>query len=163
MISFVRIDDRMVHGQVITRYAKEIPCDGLIIVNNRVATTPVLKNSFIASTDKKVFIWTIEEFLDRQDKILSSAKNYFLITKDPIDMKTIIVDNKFVPSDVKRIIVGPANARPGAIKLGGNQSITQDEGEALEEISKAGYEIEFALVPESSIGTWSKFRSQFGF
>ncbi len=163
MISFVRIDDRMVHGQVITRWAKERPCDGLIIVNDRVAKTPVLKNSFIASTDKKVFIWTLDEFKARQERILSSDRAYFLITKDPIDMKKILVDMDFVPSNVKRIIVGPANDRPGAVKLGGNQSITQEEAQALEDITQKGYEVEFALVPETSIGLWPKFRSQFGF
>jgi len=163
MISFIRIDDRMVHGQVITRWAKEKPCDGLIIVNDRVAKTPVLKNSFINSTDKKVFIWTIDEFIERQDRITESNRNYFLITKDPIDMKTLLVDKKFVPNDIKHIIVGPANDRPGTTKLGGNQSITQDEAQAIEDMVNAGYEVEFALVPETSIGTWSKFRSQFGF
>ena len=34
-------------------------------------------------------------------------------------------DNKFVPSDVKRVVIGPGNDRPGATKLGQNQSITQ--------------------------------------
>lgn len=27
-VSFVRIDDRMIHGQTVTRWAKEYPCDG---------------------------------------------------------------------------------------------------------------------------------------
>ena len=38
-----------------------------------------------------------------------------------------------------------------------------EEAEALEAIIKAGYEIEFALIKEASIGTWDKFRGQFGF
>ena len=29
VVSFVRIDDRMIHGQTVTRWAKEKPCDGL--------------------------------------------------------------------------------------------------------------------------------------
>ena len=33
----------------------------------------------------------------------------------------------------------------------------------IEAITKAGYEVEFALVKEASIGTWDKFRGQFGF
>ena len=37
------------------------------------------------------------------------------------------------------------------------------EAEALEAIYQAGYEIEFALIKEASIGSWSKFRGQFGF
>ena len=78
-------------------------------------------------------------------------------------MKKILVDDGFVPSDVKKVIVGPCNDRPGATKLGNNQSITQEEAEALEAIYQAGYEIEFVLIKEASIGSWSKFRGQFGF
>lgn len=163
MISFVRVDDRIIHGQVVTRWSKEYLCDGIIAVNDKAATTPVLKKSFQASTDKKVFVWTMEHFLDVQEKVLKSKKQYFLITKNPIDMKKILVDNKFVPSNVKRIIIGPCNDRPGATKLGNNQSITQEEADALEAITQAGYEVEFALVKESSIGTWDKFRSKFGY
>ena len=43
------------------------------------------------------------------------------------------------------------------------KSITQEEADALEAITQAGYEVEFALVKESSIGTWDKFRSKFGY
>ena len=28
-VSFIRIDDRMIHGQTCTRWAREYPCDGL--------------------------------------------------------------------------------------------------------------------------------------
>lgn len=48
-------------------------------------------------------------------------------------------------------------------KLGNNQSITQDEAEAFERMYQAGFEIEFALVKEASIGTWGKFRGKFGY
>ncbi|MBB5183424.1 PTS system mannose/fructose/N-acetylgalactosamine-transporter subunit IIB [Catenisphaera adipataccumulans] len=163
MISFVRVDDRIIHGQVVTRWSKEFPCDGIIAVNDKAATTPVLAKSFKASTDKKVFIWTMEHFLEKQDSVRKSARNYFLITKNPIDMKKILVDNKFVPDNVKTVIIGPCNDRPGATKLGNNQSITQEEADAIEAISQAGYTVEFALVRETSIGTWDKFRSKFGY
>lgn len=163
MISFVRIDDRIIHGQVVLRWAKEFPCDGIIVVNDKVATTPVLSKSFKASTDKRVLIFTKEKFKEKQQEILDSKKRYFLITKDPIDMATILVDYGFVPSAVKRIIVGPANDRPGSVKLGQNQSIIPEEAEALEAISQKGYDIEFALVPESNGGSWKSHRSKFGY
>ena len=98
-----------------------------------------------------------------QDKVLNSPKRYFLITKNPVDMKEILVDMGFVPSDVKRLIIGPCNDRPGATKLGQNQSITQEEADAIEAITKKGYDVEFALLKETSIGEWPKFRSKFGY
>ncbi|MEY8468119.1 PTS system mannose/fructose/N-acetylgalactosamine-transporter subunit IIB [Faecalibaculum rodentium] len=162
MITFMRVDDRIIHGQIITRWSKEYPCDGIIAVNDKAATTPVLAQSFKASTDKKVFVWTKEHFKEVQDKVLNSDKKYFLITKNPVDMKEILVDMDFKPG-IKKLIIGPCNDRPGAVKLGQNQSITQEEADALEAISKKGYDIEFALVKESSIGEWPKFRSKFGY
>lgn len=78
-------------------------------------------------------------------------------------MKKILVDNKFVPGDIKEIIVGPANDRPGTIKLGNNQSITPEEAEAFEEIEKMGYKVKFQLLPDVSIGYWSNFKSKFGY
>lgn len=163
MISFIRVDDRIIHGQIVTRWSKEFPCDGIIAVNDKAATTPVLAQSFKASTDKKVFIWTMEHFLEKKEQVLKSEKLYFLITKNPIDMKKILVDEGFVPSDVKRVVIGPCNDRPGATKLGQNQSITQEEADACEAMTNAGYDVYFALLKETAIGSWPKFRSKFGY
>lgn len=163
MISFVRVDDRIIHGQIVTRWSKEFPCDGIVAINDKAATTPILKQSFQASTDKKVFIWTYEEWKKKCQKVLDSDKRYFLITKNPVDMARILVDDGFKPSDVKRVVIGPCNDRPGATKLGQNQSITQEEAEACEKMTNAGYDVYFALLEETAIGSWPKFRSKFGY
>ena len=162
-ISFVRIDDRMIHGQTVTRWSKEYPCTGLIAVNDAAASNKVLKEAYKSASDKKTFVWTKDHFKDVQEKVLKSADQYFLITKNPLDMKYILVDLGFVPGDVKTVIVGPCNDRPGATKLGNNQSITQEEAEALEAIYQKGYTVKFSLIPDITIGTWEDFRGKFGF
>lgn len=108
-------------------------------------------------------MWTKEHWLEKKDKVLESEKNYFLITKDSIDMKEILVDNNLKIDGIKEVIVGPCNDRDGATKLGNNQSITQDEADAIEAIEKYGYKVKFQLLPDVSIGYWDKFKSQFGY
>ena len=162
-VSFVRIDDRMIHGQTVTRWAKEYPCDGLIAVNDAAANNKVLTQAYKGASDKKTFVWSVDTFGKKSQKVLDSDTRYFVITKNPIDMKKILVDQGFVPSDVKEIIVGPCNDRPGAVKLGNNQSITQEEADAIEAIEKAGYKVKFQLLPDVSIGYWSDFKSKFGY
>ena len=105
----------------------------------------------------------MDAFGEKSQKVLDSDTRYFVITKNPLDMKKILVDQGFVPGDVKEIIVGPCNDRPGAVKLGNNQSITQEEAEAIEAIEKAGYRVKFQLLPDVSIGYWSDFKNKFGF
>ena len=163
MITFIRIDDRMIHGQTCTRWAIEYPCTGLIAVNDKAATNSVLKAAYTnAIPDKKTFVWTVADWQAKKEKVLASKDQYFLITKDPVDMATVLLDQPFDPG-IKDIIVGPCNDRPGAVKLGNNQSIIPEEAAAFEKLMAAGYNIEFALVKETAIGNWKKFRGQFGY
>lgn len=162
MISFIRIDDRMIHGQTCTRWSLEYPCTGLVAVNDKAAETPVLKAAYKNASDKKTFVWTMADWQAKKEKVLASKDQYFLIAKNPVDMAKVLLDQPFDPG-IKEIVVGPCNDRPGAVKLGNNQSITQEEAEAFEKLMAAGYNIEFALVKETAIGNWKKFRGQFGF
>ena len=111
---------------------------------------------------KKTFVWTLDEFQEKCEKVINSKDNYFLITKNPLDMAAILVGQDFKPG-ISTVIIGPCNDRPGTTKLVNNQSITQEEAQALEDIMNAGYEVEFALLKEEAIGNWKKFRGQFGF
>lgn len=162
-VTFVRIDDRMIHGQTVTRWAKEYPCDGLIAVNDAAAANKVLTQAYKGASDKKTFVWSVDDFYKKSQKVLDSDTRYFVITKNPIDMKKLLVDQGFVPGNIKEIIIGPANDRPGAIKLGNNQSITKDEAAAIEEIEALGYRVKFQLLPDVSIGYWSDFKNKFGY
>ena len=58
-------------------------------------------------------------------------------------MCKILVDQGF-KCGIDTVIVGPCNDREGAVKLGNNQSITQEEADAFEKIAQAGYKIKFA-------------------
>lgn len=162
MITFIRIDDRIIHGQTCTRWSLEYPCTGLVAVNDKAATNPVLKAAYKNASDKKTFVWTLEDWQKKKDKVVSSADQYFLIAKNPVDMAKILLDQPFDPG-LKEIVVGPCNDRPGTVKLGNNQSITKEEAEAFEKLMAAGYNIEFALVKETAIGNWKKFRGLFGY
>ncbi len=137
MITFIRIDDRIIHGQTCTRWSLEYPCTGLVAVNDNAASNPVLKAAYKNASEKKTFVWTLEDWQKKKDKVVSSADQYFLIAKNPTDMAKILLDQPFDPG-VKEIVVGPCNDRPGTTKLGNNQSITQEEAEAFEKLMAAG-------------------------
>ena len=89
-VSFIRIDDRMIHGQTCTRWAREYPCDGLIAVNDKAAKSDVLKAAYKAASGKKTFVWTVEDFKKKAQKVLDSDTRYFLITKECFYSRTII-------------------------------------------------------------------------
>jgi len=73
VVTFVRIDDRMIHGQTVTRWAKEKPCDGLIAVNDAAASNKVLIQAYKGASDKKTFVWTKEAFKEKSANKLYTA------------------------------------------------------------------------------------------
>ena len=78
----------MIHGQTVTRWAKEYPCDGLIAVNNAASKNKVLNPSLTkGASDKKTFVWSVDAFGQKSQKVLDSDTRYFVITKNPIDIE----------------------------------------------------------------------------
>ena len=98
----------------------------------------------------------LDEWRAKCGKVLASKDRYFLITKDPITMKSILVDDGFDPGEVKTVIIGRAattvRARPSWATIRRSPA-----GDALEAIMQKGYEVEFALIKEAAIGNWKKF------
>lgn len=159
-ISLIRIDDRMIHGQTITRWSKEYPCTGLIVVNDRIANDILLSSALKGASDKKTFVWTIEHFIDVYEKVLNSKDQYFLITKTAEDMAHILLDYGLeIP--LNKVTVGPLSSTEETKNIGNNQNISLKEAENFERMSIAGFDIEFGLVKEQTIGNWLKFRKNF--
>jgi mannose/fructose/N-acetylgalactosamine-specific phosphotransferase system component IIB len=158
-ITFVRIDDRIIHGQVVTRWSMEYPCDGILAVNDKAAKDSILKSALKAASTKKVLIYTYEEFLTKIEQAIKSEKKYFLITKEPITMAKLLVENN-LKAEVKNINVGPQSARPGTKNVNNNADITEEEIDAYERMFQKGYDIDFRLVPDGKSVLWSNVREK---
>lgn len=87
-ISFLRVDDRIIHGQVVMRWARELPCEGIIAVNDDAAASPLLRSALKAATEVRVLVYSVADFLERSQKAIASSTRYFTVTKDPLTMLT---------------------------------------------------------------------------
>ena len=158
-ISFMRVDDMIIHGQIIIRWSTEFPCDGIIAVNDEAATNPVVKAALKAASTKKTLIYTYSQFLEKMEQAVNSEKKYFLITKEPGTMAKILTDSRFRP-EKKLLNVGPQSAKSGTVSVNRNADITQADMEAYERIHQAGYQIEFQLVPDVTKVEWGSIREK---
>ena len=83
-VSFIRVDDRMIHGQTCTRWALEYSCDGIVAVNDAAATNSVLKAAYKSASGKKTFIWTMEDWQKKCQKVLDSDTRIPVLTSPRI-------------------------------------------------------------------------------
>ncbi|MGD8111580.1 PTS system mannose/fructose/N-acetylgalactosamine-transporter subunit IIB [Vibrio sp. TRT 21S02] len=154
-ISFVRIDDRVIHGQLMTRWAKELPCDGIVAIDDAVAADPLLSQVMKgAVTDVKVWLFDTATAITKLPKVIASDKKYFVIAKSPVTLQKISESGIDLTNLNKKINVGPMSAREGTTTIGGNQCVNAEEITAFNYLSDAGHQIEFRLVPDANAYSW---------
>lgn len=156
-ISFVRIDDRVIHGQLITRWAKERPCDGIIAIDDAVASNPLLSKVMKgAVTDVKVWLFDTQTAMEKLPKVIASDKKYFVIAKSPVTLKALLKGGINLANLSGKINVGPMSAREGTTTIGSNQCVNKEEIAAFRFLDSIGHEIDFRLVPDSSAYSWKE-------
>lgn len=160
-ISFVRIDDRVIHGQLVTRWAKELPCDGIVAIDDAVAADPLLSSVMKgAVSDTKVWLFSTSTAIEKLPKVIASEKRYFIIGKSPVTLQRLEQAGISLKNSNGKINVGPMSARASTTTIGPNQSVTAEERDAFEWLSEHGHHIEFRLVPDAGCYSWQDARQK---
>lgn len=163
-LSFVRVDDRVIHGQLVTRWSSEFKCDGIIGIDDKVANDPVLSGVMrgAAPVGTKVWIFDVKTAAEKLEKIIASDKKYFIITRTPITLKRIIEKgfslNNF---NGNKINVGPMSAKDTTVTVAPNACVLKEEAEAFNFLESKGNKIEFQLVPDSKVINWKDIKGKF--
>ena len=81
MIKLVRIDYRLLHGQVVFSWTKSQGINRIIVINNEAATDEFKKMSLNLAkpTGVKLNIFTVEEALSKMAKVETLKENIMLI------------------------------------------------------------------------------------
>lgn len=160
-ISFVRIDDRVIHGQLVTRWAKELPCDGIIAIDDAVAADPLLSSVMKGAVqDIKVWLFDTATAIEKLPKIIASEKRYFVIGKSPVTLRRIEEAGISLQNTHRKINVGPMSARANTTTIGPNQAVSAEEAAAFDYLAQNGHQVEFRLVPDASAYHWQDARQK---
>lgn len=150
-ISFIRVDDRLIHGEIITRWLNELPCDGVIAVDDKAAADPIISNVLKSAVpgQLKAFVMPVDRVAKRWPDIVKSSKNYFLISRSPVTFKKLYDSGADFISEVNKLNVGPMSERSDAKSVGPNANVTKEELDAFNYLADKGMTVEFQLVPDS--------------
>lgn len=144
-IVHIRIDDRLIHGQVATLWTNELNVTRIMVVNNAVASNEVQKTMLRIAAPSNVSTSLISE-----EKAVTNIKNgkyqgqrVLMIVKDP---ETVIrlMDSGL---DIKKINVGNMSTRENTHHIKPSVSITPEEETAFRNLLDRGVEITAIMVP----------------
>ena len=139
-----RIDDRLIHGQVATRWTKETGVQRIIVVNDNVVkdktratmlkqAVPPGVTAHVVSVDKMMRVYNNPEYAG--DKVM-------LLFTNPSDALELV--RRGVP--IKSINIGGMAYKEGRVMLDMSVSVDEKDIEAFKELDSRGIELEVRKV-----------------
>ena len=159
-ISFVRVDERIIHSQIVTAWSKQFPCDGIVVIDDEILKSPILTSVFkmAAPAGVKVHILDVKTAVGALPEITASNQKYFIIVKTPMTFKRLVEKGGDLSNENEnRINIGPIHQKSGSRVIAPNIAITSEEEEALDFLSDK-FELEFRLLPGSRVYFWEEAR-----
>ena len=143
-IGLARIDDRLIHGQVATRWTKETNVTRIIVVSDEVANDHVRKTlltqvappgvtAHVVDIDKMVRVWNNPKY--GNDKVM-------LLFTNPTDVVRIVEQGV----DIKSVNIGGMAFRQGKTQVNNAVSVDEKDITAFRKLNERGIELEVRKV-----------------
>lgn len=158
-ITLVRIDDRVIHGQITTRWTRARHAHGILAVGDDIAYDELRKKVLKAAAgDMKLGIYPVEQAPEKIAKAKAADKKYFVIATSPQTIAKLLEAGADLGEELN---VGPMNTREGAKVLGRTVSIDEKDYEAFEKIEQHGMNISFQVIPDDDKKSWKSYKKKY--
>ena len=142
----IRVDDRLIHGQVATRWATGLKVNRIMIIDDAVAVNETEKSILRMAAPAGVYT-SILQF----EKALANIKNgnyagqrVMLVVKSPV----ILVKMMEAGINLLPVNIGNMSNRPGTTQYKKSISMTEDEKAAVEKLLQSGIKVTAQMVPD---------------
>jgi mannose/fructose/N-acetylgalactosamine-specific phosphotransferase system component IIB len=153
-VVLTRIDDRLIHGQVITAWVKYIKADAILIVDEELANNVLMQRIYKAAapTNIEMFICNNTDavtFLKTDD---AKIKEVIILVKIPQVIETLISSD----INITHVILGGIGSNHERKKLIRNVFTSKAENESFRRLLDLNCRVEFQLVPDEKATDISK-------
>lgn len=145
-ITLCRIDDRLIHGQVIVKWSKSVPLDRILIVDDKFAKDPFMVSVYKTTIPKhlKLSLLTVEDSVKKWESGSFKKDNIMLLSRTVSTIDRLV--EKGLP--IESLNVGGIAAKPNSVVVTGTISITEDDASLLKKISEKNVDVYFQMIPE---------------
>ncbi len=148
MVKLLRIDDRLLHGQVAFAWTKSLGVDAIVVANDQVVNDSLIKMSIkmAAPPDVKLAVRSIEDTVKLIENPKVQNMSLFVVVKTPEDALRLAK----LTDQVQHINVGGIRKEPGREMLTRAVFVNDDDIQIFNELVSMGREVEIRQVPTES-------------
>ncbi|MFY0401720.1 PTS mannose transporter subunit IIAB [Pantoea dispersa] len=143
-IGLARIDDRLIHGQVATRWTKETNVTRIIVVSDEVANDHVRKTLLtqVAPPGVTAHVVDIAKMIRVWNNPKYGSDRVMLLFTNPTDVERVVEQGV----DIKSVNVGGMAFRQGKTQVNNAVSVDEKDIAAFRKLNERGIELEVRKV-----------------
>lgn len=147
-IVLCRIDDRLIHGQVVTSWIKQTGGNQIMIVDDALTKDLFMQKILKAAAprDVAVEVLSVGDGAAVLKEEPGMGEKVIILVKTPQILEQLIEEGVELP----RIILGGMGAKEGRKKFNRNVSASQEEIDSMKRMIAGGTQIHYQLVPTES-------------
>lgn len=156
MIKMIRIDERLIHGQVAVIWSKYLGIDHILVINDHAAEDPIMKSTLKLAAPDNVKVLIVNHA--KGEALLTDPRinqlNMLIVVNSPKDAAFATTHN----AAIKKVNVGNygrANATDESVgtkeKINDNVYLDDEDKRILKDLLVKGLTVEYQLVPDTPV------------
>ncbi|MDQ3880438.1 MAG: PTS sugar transporter subunit IIB [Chloroflexota bacterium] len=144
-IVLARVDDRLVHGQVLTGWVRELDARRIVVVDDAVARDGILREviELAAPPDVDVEVRDVAGAVARLSELATDRERTILLVRSPATALAL----RRAGAPLRALNVGGVGAGPGRRRVHRTISLSPAEIADLRELEQLGTTVELRITP----------------
>jgi mannose/fructose/sorbose-specific phosphotransferase system IIB component len=148
-IKLVRIDDRLIHGQIVMAWTKAISVKRIIVINDKVAVDVIRKMLLetVAPPGIKVSVLSVKDGISKLQDNSFEGQDLMILFTNPTDVLAV----KSAGVAISTVNIGGMSFSQGKKQL--TKSISLDDADiaAFKKLAELGCSLQIQVVPNDNV------------
>lgn len=154
-VKLVRLDYRLIHGQVITKWNNIVHATDIIIVDDELVNDEFMVDIYTMASPPgvDVHVYTVDQFAEKEQQGALDSGNILVLLKKVVTLKRLMEKGIRFPE----VQIGGLGGGKGRKQIVTGITVNEAEMEDLKEVAKQGVSICFQVTPEENKVHFEKF------
>lgn len=145
MIKLLRVDYRLIHGQITTSWVGQLGCDCILIANDKVPGDVLRKNALKLAKppETKLVMKTVEDSIEAINSGVTDKYKMFVIVETVEDARRMVEGCPVF----ERVNLGNVRMYAGAKQLGSTVFVSEKDMEDIRVMQAKGVSVDVQSIP----------------
>ena len=145
MIKLLRVDYRLIHGQITTSWVGQLGCDCILIANDKVPGDILRKNALKLAKppETKLVMKTVEDSIEAINSGVTDKYKLFVIVENVQDARRMVEGCPVF----ERVNLGNIRMYAGAKQLGTTVFVSEKDMEDIRAMQEKGVSVDVQSIP----------------